>query len=116
MTRFRVAVSKAFRRADGTWNFPGFDLASLAGDPAFDVVQLANGTTLTADDLRGFDGLILAGESLPATALEGQARLAVVARFGVGYDKVDVSACTDAGVALTIVPQGVRRPVAVAAL
>jgi phosphoglycerate dehydrogenase-like enzyme len=116
VTRFRVAVSAAFRRADGTWNFPGFDLAPLAGDPTFEVVDLANDKTLSPDDLRGFDGLILSGESLPAAALEGQDRLVVVARFGVGYDKVDVAACTRAGVALTISPQGVRRPVAVAAL
>ena len=116
MTLFRVAVSKAFHRADGSWNFPGFDLAPLAGDPAFEVVHLRNGAALSADDLRGFDGLILSGESLPASALADSERLAVVARFGVGYDKVDVPACTQAGVALTIVPQGVRRPVAVAAL
>ena len=40
-------------------------------------------------------------------------RLAVVARFGVGYDTVDVEACTKAGIALVITPDGVRRPVAV---
>ena len=40
-------------------------------------------------------------------------RLAVVARFGVGYDTVDVEACTEAGIALVITPDGVRRPVAV---
>ena len=116
MTPFRVAVSAAFRRKDGRWNNPGFDLDPLRSDPAFEVVHLANGSALAAGDLETFDGLILAGESLPGAALAGNERLAVVARFGVGYDKVDVAACTQAGVALTIVPQGVRRPVAVAAL
>ena len=43
-------------------------------------------------------------------------RLAVVARFGVGYDTVDVEACTKAGIALAITPDGVRRPVAVTIL
>ena len=116
MTRFRVAISAAFRRKDGRWNQPGFDLDPLRNDAAFEVVELTNAPTIDARDLRGFDGLILAGESLPAAALAGDPQLTVVARFGVGYDKVDVPACTDAGVALTIVPQGVRRPVAVAAL
>ena len=32
--------------------------------------------------------------------------------FGVGYDTVDVRACSAAGIALTITPQAVRRPVA----
>jgi phosphoglycerate dehydrogenase-like enzyme len=43
-------------------------------------------------------------------------RLKLVARFGVGYDTVDVPALTDNGVLLTITPDGVRRPVASAAL
>jgi phosphoglycerate dehydrogenase-like enzyme len=71
---------------------------------------------LAADELRDFDALILAGESLKATSLPGNGRLGVVARFGVGYDKVDVDACTHADVALTIAPDAVRRPVAVAAV
>ena len=116
MRRFRVAVSAAFRRADGSWNFPGFDLSALAGDPAFEVVQLRNSATLVPADLSGFDGLILASEALTAAALLPETSLAVVARFGVGYDKVDVPGCTAAGVALTITPDAVRRPVAVAAL
>jgi phosphoglycerate dehydrogenase-like enzyme len=116
MSAFRVAVSAAFRRPDGRWNFPGFELTRLADDPGFEVVQLANGPVLTADDLAGFDALILAGESLAATSLPTDGPLAVVARFGVGYDKVDVDACTRADVALTIAPDAVRRPVAVAAV
>ena len=40
----------------------------------------------------------------------------VVARFGVGYDNVDVGACTTAGIVLVITPEGVRRPMAVTVL
>ena len=43
-------------------------------------------------------------------------RLGIVARFGVGYDTVDVDACTEAGIAVVITPDGVRRPVAVTIL
>jgi phosphoglycerate dehydrogenase-like enzyme len=43
-------------------------------------------------------------------------RLKLVARFGVGYDTVDVPACTEHGVILTITPDGVRRPVATSIL
>jgi phosphoglycerate dehydrogenase-like enzyme len=116
MTDFRVAVSAAFRRSDGSWNFPGFDVTPLAEDATFEVVQLHNPPAFRAEDLAGFDGLILSGDALPAAALPSDTGLAVVARFGVGYDKVDVAACTAAGVALTITPDAVRRPVAVAAL
>lgn len=47
------------------------------------------------------------------TFSRGDHRLKVVARFGVGYDTIDVPACTANGVLLTIAPDGVRRPVAV---
>jgi len=116
MTPVRVGVSAMFRRSDGTWNFPHFDLSPLANDARFTVAQLGNGATLRATELREVDGLILAGETLPRDALVGQERLTVVARFGVGYDKVDIAACTETGIALTTTPQAVRRPVAVAAL
>ena len=43
-------------------------------------------------------------------------RLVCLARWGVGYDRIDVPACTAAGVALTITPEGTRRPVAVTEL
>ena len=43
-------------------------------------------------------------------------RLGVVARFGVGYDSVDVEALADEGVATVITPGGVARPVAVGIL
>ena len=43
-------------------------------------------------------------------------RLKLIARFGVGYDTVDVPALTENGVLLTITPDGVRRPVASSAL
>lgn len=39
-------------------------------------------------------------------------RLKLVARNGVGYDHLDVEACTRAGVMVAITPEAVRRPVA----
>jgi len=42
----------------------------------------------------------------------GVERLAVIARWGVGYDMIDVPACTEHDVALCITPDAVRRPVA----
>jgi phosphoglycerate dehydrogenase-like enzyme len=43
-------------------------------------------------------------------------RVKIVARMGVGYDSVDVKACTENGVILTNTPDGVRRPVATSIL
>ena len=56
------------------------------------------------------------GEVTRATVSGPDRRLKLIARFGVGYDIVDVPALTESGVMLTITPDGVRRPVATAAL
>ena len=72
--------------------------------------------SLRADQVRGYDALLVLAPRVTAATLEGADRLAIVARFGVGYDSVDVAACSRNGVLLTITPDGVRRPVATAAM
>ncbi len=60
-----------------------------------------------------YDALcVMLGRVAPATFAPGGQRLKLVARFGVGYDTIDIPACTRAGVLVTIAPDGVRRPVA----
>jgi phosphoglycerate dehydrogenase-like enzyme len=113
MSRFRVALSGDFKKPDGSPAFPDFDLTPLEQNPAveFDYVQ-TNGV-ITAADLDGFDALILLMPRIEPESFPKDGRLAIVARFGVGYDTVNVQACTDHDCALAITPDGVRRPVAV---
>ena len=68
---------------------------------------------IQAADLEGFDALILLIPRIEPESFPSDGRLAIIARFGVGYDTVNVKACTDHGCALVITPDGVRRPVAV---
>ena len=115
MEKFRVALSADFVCAGGTPAFPDFDLSPLDDEPRIDwsYVPVADGRG-NASDMIGIDALILlAGQFTPAS-FPGDDRLSVVARFGVGYDNVDVPACDANNVALVITPSGVRRPVAVA--
>ena len=81
--------------------------------PGVSVSYLENANPLRADQLEDIDALILLAHRFDAGSVPASGRLAVVARFGVGYDTVDVEACTSAGIALVITPDGVRRPVAV---
>jgi D-3-phosphoglycerate dehydrogenase len=110
---FRVALSGDFRKADGSPTYPDFDLAPLRAASGVEVVFLESANPLRADQLEDFDALILLAHRFAAESVPRSGRLAVVARFGVGYDTVDVDACTRAGIALVITPDGVRRPVAV---
>ncbi len=110
---FRVALSGDFKKADGTPTFPDFDLGPLKSAPNVETVFLESSNPLTANQLENFDALILLAHRFSADSVPSSGRLAVVARFGVGYDTVDVPACTASDIALVITPDGVRRPVAV---
>jgi phosphoglycerate dehydrogenase-like enzyme len=114
--KFRVGLSADFQKPDGAPAFPSFDLSTL-DDPRIDwsYVPVTDGAIASAD-MVGFDMLILLAGRFTAQSLPGDGRLAAVARFGVGYDNVDVAACEAEDVAVVITPSGVRRPVAVAIL
>lgn len=115
MDTFKVALSADFRKPDGTPAFPMFDLSPLDDDPRIDwsYIPITDGR-IAADDVRGFDAIILLATQFDAQSFPDEGRLSTIARFGVGYDSVDVEACTTNDVALVITPSGVRRPVAVA--
>lgn len=113
MSAFRVALSGDFRKGDGSPTFPDFDLAPLQAARNVETVFLDNANPLRGDQLEDFDALILLAHRFDAASVPKSGRLSVVARFGVGYDTVDVAACTANDIALAITPDGVRRPVAV---
>jgi len=110
---FRIGFTRDFLNPDGSIGIGEIGLGLLEGRSDVEWEFLPERTrALTAEHLEGYDALGLLGARLPAEALEGNTRLAVVARYGVGYDTVDVPACTAHGVVLTITPDGVRRAMA----
>ena len=116
MSAFRVALSADFRKPDGSPSFPEFDLSPLEDHPDIDMFYLEPEPEISASQLTEVDALILLTPRVGAASLTPNGRLAVVARFGVGYDNVDLAACSDHDVAVVITPDGVRRPVAVSIL
>ncbi len=115
MAKFRVAMSADFVKPDGTHAFPMVDLTPLTSDPNVEVEMVAPvDGEMRAQDLAEFDALMLLMPRFGRASIPHNGRLSVVARFGVGFDTVDVPACTEAGIALVTTPDGVRRPMAVA--
>jgi phosphoglycerate dehydrogenase-like enzyme len=113
---YRIALSSDFLKPDGTPSFPEFDLEPLR-QPGIELFHLPRGgPEIRAEDLADVDALILLGSRFTAASIPVGDRLALVARFGVGYDNVDVPACSERGIAVVITPDGVRRPVAVSIL
>jgi len=114
---FRVGITRDTLRADGT---SIFDARALQ---IFDDAKLQwefipeNLKELTAAHGAQYDGLCVLNPKVPAAVVSGSdKRVKIVARMGVGYDSVDVKACTENGVVLTNTPDGVRRPVATSIL
>jgi phosphoglycerate dehydrogenase-like enzyme len=105
-----------FREVRGPWLRPleaaGFEIR-YPGPPDFgrgpseqEVIQR----------FQGVAAVISGGDRFTRGALAALPELRVIARAGVGYDWVDVGACTDHGVALTITPTANHESVAEAAL
>lgn len=114
---FRVGVTRDFLKPDGSLGFGDIGLSLLESAPWVEWEFLAEDTReLRGDQLRGYDGILVLAPRVTAASLEGVDRLTIVARFGVGYDNVDVEALTKSGVLLTITPDGVKRPVAAAVM
>ena len=110
---FRVGVTSDALKPDGTLAGGDVGLGLLDGADGVEWEFLPeDARELRPEHVRDYDALLLWGRRLTAATLEGVERLTIVARFGVGYDTVDVEACTRQGVLLTITPDGVRRPVA----
>ena len=113
---FHVGLTRDFLQPDGTLGFGDIGLNLLEGTGIVWDFLPERTDELRADQVRDYDALLVLGPRVTAATLAGAERLLLVARFGVGYDNVDVAACTRHGVALTITPDGVRRPVAVSAM
>jgi len=115
--KFRVGITRDTLKADGR---PIFDQASLAmlDDPRIEWEFLPQvEAEITPQMAARYDAIcVMVGKVTRRTVSGSDRRLKLIARFGVGYDTVDVNALTDSGVLLTITPDGVRRPVASSAL
>lgn len=74
------------------------------------------GKLATPEALNQFDGIFALAIRIPRESLQGVTRPAMVSRWGVGYDRIDVEALTEADILLSITPKAVRRPVAEAIL
>jgi phosphoglycerate dehydrogenase-like enzyme len=112
-TPFRVGVTRDFLKPDGTLGFPdiGVDLLDQADGVEWEYLA-QNTPELSSEQVCGYDALLVLAPKVTAATLAGGERLKVIARFGVGYDSVDVDACSKNGVLLTITPDGIRRPMA----
>ena len=117
MSKFRVGITADVLKSDGIPIF-GPEVLGLFDDPAIEWEYMDKSSAeVTLAQAARYDAICAMITRVTPASLAGKdLRLKLIARFGVGYDTIDVPACTRAGVVLTIAPDGVRRPVATSAL
>jgi len=96
---------------------PGLDLLEQAGFEIhlLDDLPLMAGTvpdSHTIDALRGTAAFIAGGERLTANVLQALPELRVIARFGVGYDRIDMATATARRIPVAITAKSTHLAVA----
>ena len=111
--RFRVALTGDFFAADGSTKYPDLGLSVFEGQDQIEWVPFAeHRSPIGADQVEGVQGVIVLTPAVTAESVSRSRDLLAIGRFGVGYDAVDVAACTEADVAVFITAGAVDRSVA----
>ena len=109
---FQVALTGDFQK-DGKTIYPDFDLEQLKNASRIKYSFFTeHKPEIEPEQLKGFQGVIVLTPTVTSHSLSQNQDLLVVSRFGVGYDGVDVSACTKADVVLCTTVGAPDRPVA----
>ncbi len=114
---FRVGITPDFY-TDAKGRFEAALESKLKGVEGLEFAPIPPqpGKAMTREAADAFDAIFALGINFTRESVEGCKRLALIARWGVGYDMIDIPAINEAGVVLAITPNAVRRPVAEAIL
>lgn len=110
---FRIALTGDFYDAAGQLKYRDIGLSLLEGVPGIEVSRFAeHRPELAPEQLTGMQGVIVLTPRVTAASLTTSQDLLGLGRFGVGFDSVDVAACTAADVVLFITTGAVDYSVA----
>src|SRR5260370_25679379 len=112
-TTFHVAFTGDFYTADGSPKYRDLGLSVFAAHPHIRHSRFAeHRPEIGADQIGDAQGVVVLTPAVTAASV-GQSRdLLAIGRFGVGYDAVDVAACTEADVVVFITAGAVDHSVA----
>lgn len=110
---FHVKLTADFFDASGRTKYQDIGLSVFDGAPHIATAPFAeHKVEIAPEQLAGANGVIVLTPKVTAQTVSQARELLAVGRFGVGYDSVDVAACTAADVAVFITTGAVDRPVA----
>jgi phosphoglycerate dehydrogenase-like enzyme len=111
-TPFRVGITADFASLAGDVLEPGLaEVLRPVSEIECEMMPDTAGVAV-AEVLDRYDAVIALDCRFGAESFRGLKRLKVIARWGVGYDQIDVKACTGADVILAITSDSVGRTVA----
>ena len=109
----QVVLSADFIDADRNLMFPDIGLCTIADRARIETRFLPEyKVEYTPDQLQNAHALLSLKPKVSAASLDGIERLCAIGRFGVGYDNIDLPACTGHDIAVYITRNAVIRPVA----
>lgn len=112
-TPFSIALTADFYDDSGAPRYKDFGLDTFDGHDRIVVSQFSeHRDEITPDQLAEHHAALVLAPRVTADSLAGCENLLAISRFGVGYDSVDIAACTASNVLVTITPGAVDRPVA----
>jgi phosphoglycerate dehydrogenase-like enzyme len=110
---FRLALTADFYDSNGALQYRDIGLSLFDAHPQITYSAFKeHRPDIGADQMEGINGVIVLTPRVTPATLAHAENLLAVGRFGVGYDNVDVPACTAADVALFITVGSVNRSVA----
>src|SRR4051794_25587028 len=100
---FQVALTGDFYDASGRAKYEDLGLGAFEGQPQIEVKSFAeHRKEIGADQVGGVNGVIVLPPAVTRASVSDARDLLAIGRFGVGYDAVDVAACTEADVVVFI--------------
>jgi len=115
--KFRVGITNDFLTSKGELAFGKIGLELFDHEPDVNHEFFSEyHSEATSEQIANMDAVITLYPMFNNKNLQDAEHLTLIARFGVGYDMIDVEACTQNDVILAITPEGVRRGMAEGAL
>ncbi len=109
---FHIGLTGDFYK-EGEPVYPDFDLGQLERERGIALTTFEeHRDEIAPEQLAGLNGVVVLSPCVTPHSLAQSQQLLAISRFGVGYNSVDVAACTDNDVALCITSGAVDRPVA----
>ena len=96
---FKVGLTRDFLTPEGklTYRDIGLDILENAEGVEYEFLK-EHHSPVTPDMLMGYNAIISLAPAYNVESFNGVHNLQAICRFGVGYDMVDIKACSDANV------------------